>query len=79
MRLTRRLEEFEKTWLFRWVGCSVDSPYSHLAWLNTPISKGGIEGIDYPLIADMNKQVTKDYEVLFEEEGVSLSWTLFNR
>lgn len=53
------------------IGCSVDSPFSHLAWLNTPKKKGGIEGITYPLIADINKSIAKDYDVLCEEEGIA--------
>src|SRR5262245_22271485 len=37
------------------VGCSVDSVYSHLAWLETPKSKGGIQGVSYPIVSDINK------------------------
>lgn len=65
-----QLEEFEKRGA-QVVGCSVDSAYSHLAWLNTPKSKGGIEGIDYPLISDINKTIAKDYDVLHESEGIA--------
>lgn len=53
------------------VGCSVDSCYSHLAWLNTPRNKGGIQGVSYPLIADLNKTIAKDYDVLAAEEGIA--------
>lgn len=42
-----------------------------MAWLNTPKSKGGIEGIDYPLISDLKKTIAKDYGVLFEAEGIA--------
>lgn len=48
------------------VGCSIDSPHSHLAWLDTPQSKGGIEGIQYPLISDLNKVVAQSYDVLLD-------------
>ena len=44
-----KMEEFEKR-NAQVVGCSVDSCYTHLAWLNTPKNKGGIEGIEYPLV-----------------------------
>jgi len=54
------------------VGCSVDSCFSHVAWLNTPRHKGGIEGIEYPLLSDMNKQVAGAYDVLKEDEGIAL-------
>lgn len=53
------------------VGCSVDSVYSHLAWLSTPKAKGGIEGITYPLVSDINKNISTDYEVLKTDEGIA--------
>ncbi len=53
------------------IGCSIDSHFSHLAWLNTPKSKGGIQGINYPIVSDINKTIAKDYHVLNEEEGIS--------
>jgi peroxiredoxin (alkyl hydroperoxide reductase subunit C) len=54
------------------VGVSVDSEFSHFAWLNTPRSKGGIEGVQYPLVADLTKEIAKSYDVLLEEGGVAL-------
>ena len=53
------------------VGCSVDSAFSHLAWLNTPKYKGGIQGVEYPLVADLTKTISRQYQVLKEEEGFS--------
>ncbi len=53
------------------IGCSVDSHFSHLAWLKCPKAKGGIEGITYPIIADLNKTIARDYGVLHVEEGVA--------
>ncbi|NDD58944.1 MAG: peroxiredoxin [Chlamydiae bacterium] len=53
------------------IGCSVDSCFSHLAWLSTPKCKGGIEGIHYPIISDINKNISRAYHVLKEEEGIS--------
>ena len=53
------------------IGCSVDSKFSHLAWLNTPPQKGGIQGVKYPLIADITKSIAMDYDVLNEDEGVA--------
>lgn len=53
------------------VGCSVDSVFSHLAWVNTPKEKGGIEGVSYPLVADLTKSIAEDYHVLKEDEGVA--------
>lgn len=56
------------------VGCSVDSKFSHFAWLNTPQDNGGIEGVEYPLVADLEKTITMNYGVLaghydYNEEG----------
>mgnify|MGYP001807127560 CR=1 FL=1 len=45
------------------------------AWVNTPRNKGGLGGCSYPLLADLTKQVAKDYEVLIEsgpDAGVAL-------
>ena len=49
------------------LGCSIDSHFSHFAWRNTPVEKGGIGEIDYPLIADVTKNIARDYGVLFDE------------
>lgn len=53
------------------VGCSVDSVFSHLAWLDTPRDKGGIQGISYPIVADLNKTIARDYDVLVPNEGIA--------
>lgn len=64
------LQEFEARGA-QVVGCSVDSCFSHTAWLNTPRSKGGIEGVNYPILSDINKRVCRDYDVLKEDEGIA--------
>lgn len=46
------------------LGVSVDSKFSHLAWRNTDRTKGGLGEIQYPLVADVTKQISKDYDVL---------------
>ncbi len=66
-----RLEEFTKRGI-NVIGCSVDSQYSHLAWKNTPVEKGGIGNVRYPLVADLTKKIARDYDVLLEEAGVAL-------
>ena len=53
------------------LGVSVDSKYSHHAWRNTPRTEGGIGEIAYPLVADLNKDISRDYDVLLGG-GVSL-------
>ena len=65
-----KLQEFEKRGV-QVIGCSVDSCFSHLAWLATPKTKGGIEGITYPLVSDLNKSIAKSFEVLKEEAGIA--------
>ena len=49
------------------LSCSVDSQFSHRAWLATPKEKGGIQGIEYGLIADIGGKIAKDYDVLSDE------------
>lgn len=46
------------------LGCSIDSHFSHLAWRQTPRSQGGIGEIKYPLVADLDKNIAKNYDVL---------------
>lgn len=54
------------------VGCSCDSHFTHLAWINTPRNEGGLGDIKYPLLADFNKRIAKTYGVLLEKEGIPL-------
>ena len=54
------------------IGCSVDSKFSHFAWLNTPRALGGIKGVTYTLLSDLNKTVSADYDVLLDVAGIAL-------
>jgi len=54
------------------VGVSTDSHFSHLAWINTPRKQGGLGGLEYPLLSDFNKTISRDYGVLVEEAGIAL-------
>jgi peroxiredoxin (alkyl hydroperoxide reductase subunit C) len=65
-----KLKEFEKRGA-QVIGCSIDSCFSHLAWLKTPKVLGGIEGITYPIVSDIHKAIARDFEVLKEEEGIA--------
>jgi len=58
-----RLEEFTARGI-NVIGVSVDSQFSHFAWKNTPVKEGGIGQVRYPLVADLNKQISRDYDVL---------------
>lgn len=53
------------------VGCSIDSCYTHQAWLATPVEKGGIQGVNYPLIGDVTKELCRKFDVLLEAEGIA--------
>jgi peroxiredoxin 2/4 len=53
------------------IGCSVDSHFTHLAWKNTARKQGGIGSIQYPLVADLNKQISRDFGVLLDA-GIAL-------
>jgi peroxiredoxin (alkyl hydroperoxide reductase subunit C) len=46
------------------IGISVDSQYTHFAWRNTPVEKGGVGPIKFPMIADLTKSIARDYDVL---------------
>lgn len=46
------------------VGCSVDSKYAHLAWKSTPLEKGGIGDVQFPLVADVGGKIAESYDVL---------------
>jgi peroxiredoxin (alkyl hydroperoxide reductase subunit C) len=63
---SKRINEFEARGV-NVIGVSVDSQFSHFAWRETPVNKGGIGKINFPLVADLNKQISKDYDVLFGE------------
>jgi len=65
-----RIEDFRKL-NCEVVGVSVDSKYTHLAWINTPRKEGGLGEIKYPLVADLNKKMARDYDVL-QESGHTL-------
>ncbi len=68
-----KLADFEKRDC-QIIGCSTDTAETHWGWLQLPKSKGGIQGVTYPLIADGNKLISDAYDVLngeydYNEEG----------
>ncbi|XP_067909004.1 thioredoxin-dependent peroxide reductase, mitochondrial isoform X1 [Heterodontus francisci] len=54
------------------IGVSVDSHFSHLAWINTPKKSGGLGHMNIPLLSDLTKQISRDYGVLLEKSGIAL-------
>lgn len=62
-----RLAEFEKRNV-QVLGCSVDSKHSHWAWRNTDVNEGGIGKVKYPIIADIDKSISRKYDVLVDSK-----------
>lgn len=58
----KRLAAFQKRGV-EVIGVSVDSHFVHNAWRNTPIDKGGIGPVRYPLVADLTHSIAKDYGI----------------
>jgi peroxiredoxin (alkyl hydroperoxide reductase subunit C) len=54
------------------LGVSIDSKFSHRAWIQTPRDQGGVEGLRYPLASDVTKAVSASYGVLIEDAGIAL-------
>lgn len=65
-----RVDDFKKMGC-EVVGSSIDSQFSHLAWINTPKNQGGLGDIRFPLLADVNKDAARHYQVL-TNDGVAL-------
>ena len=62
----KRLEEFKSRGI-NVIAVSVDSQFSHFAWKNTPINQGGIGQVRFPIVADITKQIARDYDVLLNQ------------
>ncbi|CAL9777006.1 unnamed protein product [Musa acuminata subsp. burmannicoides] len=54
------------------LGVSVDSVFSHLAWVQTDRKSGGLGDLNYPLISDVTKSISKSYSVLIPDQGIAL-------
>jgi len=63
---SHRIEEFKSRGI-NVIGVSIDSQFSHFAWRETPVENGGIGRIKFPLVADLNKQISRDFDVLLNE------------
>lgn len=64
-----KLAEFEKRDVAV-VACSIDSEFSHFAWLNLDKNKGGIKGVKYPVVADLSKTIASNFGVLAGEYDI---------
>jgi len=68
-----KIKEFEKRNVAV-VACSGDSKYSHWKWLQTELNQGGIKGVKYPIVSDLSKTISENYDVLagnyeYSDEG----------
>lgn len=73
MAFQARLNDFKERNV-ELIGCSVDSQFSHKAYVETPNNKGGIQGVEYSLLADVGGSIAKSYGVLagqFDNEDES--------
>ncbi|MCE3036990.1 peroxiredoxin [Helicobacter anatolicus] len=64
LAMDHRVKEFEAKG-FNVIGVSIDSEQVHFAWKNTPVENGGIGKVSFPMVADITKQISRDYDVLF--------------
>src|SRR5699024_2170338 len=69
--LSDRYDEFEDLDA-EVIGVSTDTVHTHLAWINTPRDNDGLGDVSYPLAEDHNHKVSRNYNILIEEEGVAL-------
>jgi len=70
---SEKIEEFKKRGT-QVLGVSVDSKFSHLAWIRMARNEGGLGGLKYPLVSDLSKKIAEDYGVLIDG-GVALRGT----
>ena len=59
------------------IACSTDSEESHWGWLQVDKDNGGIKGITYPIIADIDKTISMNYDVLFGDYEVDENDNMF--
>jgi peroxiredoxin (alkyl hydroperoxide reductase subunit C) len=69
--LNNRIKEFAKRGV-EVIGVSIDSKFTHNAWRNTPIDKGGIGPVNFTLVADINHNIAQSYGVEHPVAGVAL-------
>ncbi len=73
MAFQEKMKEFEERNVAV-VACSVDSEFSHWKWLQTELNQGGIKGVRYPIVSDLAKTISENYDVLagnyeYSDEG----------
>lgn len=71
-----RYEEFVKR-NTKIVGVSIDSVFVHNQWKKTPINKGGIGNIKFPMVSDITREIQKKYNIIHPILGVALRASFF--
>lgn len=66
-----RIDEFKRI-KTEVIACSVDSHFTHLAWINTPRKEGGLGHVNIPLLSDITHRISKDYGVFLDDLGHTL-------
>ena len=66
IQLSDRISEFRKL-STQILGISVDSPFSHLHYLLSNRNQGGVAQLNYPLISDLSRTITKKYQLLTDD------------
>jgi len=66
IQLSDRISEFRKL-STQILGISVDSPFSHLHYLLSKRNQGGVAQLNYPLVSDLNRIITKKYKLLTDD------------
>ncbi|PAF41960.1 peroxidase [Helicobacter sp. 13S00401-1] len=61
--MDKRVKDFAEKG-FTVIGVSIDSDVVHFAWKNTPVNQGGIGNVSFPMVSDITKQISRDYDVL---------------
>ena len=72
--LDHRLDEFKKRNV-EVISVSIDSQFTHSAWRNTPIDKGGIGPVRYTMVADVSHAICRAYGVEHPDAGVAFRGT----
>ncbi len=68
---SKRMDEFKKRNV-EVVAVSIDSQFSHYSWRNTPVNKGGIGAVKFPMVADVKHEIAQAYGIEFADAGVAL-------
>ncbi|XP_022564456.1 2-Cys peroxiredoxin BAS1, chloroplastic-like [Brassica napus] len=67
-----RVYNNSRSWNTQVLGVSVDSVFSHLAWVQTDRKSGGLGDLNYPLVSDVTKSISKSFGVLIPDQGIAL-------